>query len=69
VPLTLIGYFLIFTAGPAYSRFRVPIVPFIAVLAGVGWAPWLTRSAFQGRRRAVGDTASDDARAIAAERR
>lgn len=31
----IIGYFLVISAGPeAYSRFRVPIIPFIALLAG-----------------------------------
>jgi hypothetical protein len=36
VPLTLIAYFIL-TAGPeAYARFRVPVMPFIALLAGVG---------------------------------
>jgi 4-amino-4-deoxy-L-arabinose transferase-like glycosyltransferase len=36
VPLTFIGYFLI-TAGPeVYPRFRVPVMPFLVVLSGVG---------------------------------
>jgi 4-amino-4-deoxy-L-arabinose transferase-like glycosyltransferase len=38
VPITLIAYFLILSAGPeAYGRFRVPVLPFIAALSGVGW--------------------------------
>ena len=36
VPLTLIVYFIL-TAGPeVYARFRVPIMPYIALLSGVG---------------------------------
>jgi 4-amino-4-deoxy-L-arabinose transferase-like glycosyltransferase len=32
-----IAYFIVFSAIPADSRFRVPIVPLLAILAGFGW--------------------------------
>ncbi len=36
--LSVLGYFLLISAGPeAYARFRVPIVPLLAVLSGAGW--------------------------------
>jgi hypothetical protein len=42
--LCLIGYFLVLSAGPeAFARFRVPIVPYLAALAGVGWPGALAR--------------------------
>ena len=51
VPLAFIAYFLVLSAGPeAYSRFRVPIVPFIAALAGVGWSAVLTGKAIRSQR-------------------
>jgi hypothetical protein len=35
----MIFYFIIISAGgETYSRFRVPVVPYFAVLAGVGYA-------------------------------
>ncbi len=39
IPLVIIAYFVLMSAGPeAYARFRVPIVPFLAILAGAGIA-------------------------------
>jgi len=39
IPVTFIAYFLIVSAGAAaYSRLRIPAVPFIAALSGVGWS-------------------------------
>jgi 4-amino-4-deoxy-L-arabinose transferase-like glycosyltransferase len=39
-----IAYFLLLSAGPeANTRFRVPIAPFVAVLAGFGWSRMLAR--------------------------
>ena len=48
VPLAFIGYFLVFSAGPAYSRFRVPIMPFIAALSGLGWSWPNVRNVLRG---------------------
>jgi hypothetical protein len=34
----LVGYFVLLASGPeAYPRFRTPIAPLLAILAGVGW--------------------------------
>lgn len=42
--LITIIYFVLISAGPeAYSRFRIPIVPFLAILAGVGYEAILAR--------------------------
>jgi hypothetical protein len=39
-------YFIVVSAGPeAYSRFRVPIMPFLALYAGVGISALYARSA------------------------
>jgi hypothetical protein len=39
----MILYFLLVSGGPeAYARFRVPIVPFVAILAGIGYNVILT---------------------------
>jgi 4-amino-4-deoxy-L-arabinose transferase-like glycosyltransferase len=44
--LALIVYFLIVSSGPeAYSRFRVPIAPFLALLAGCGFYAAVSPSA------------------------
>ena len=36
VPLTFIAYFILVAGPEAYSRFRVPMMPFVAMLSGVG---------------------------------
>jgi 4-amino-4-deoxy-L-arabinose transferase-like glycosyltransferase len=48
-------YFVLISAGPeAYSRFRVPIMTFIAVLSGCGWSMVASRRV-ERRRRAMVD--------------
>jgi len=46
--LTLIGYFTFLSAGPeAFSRFRVPIMPYIALLGSYGLVTYLSRKALK----------------------
>jgi 4-amino-4-deoxy-L-arabinose transferase-like glycosyltransferase len=49
VPLAVALYVIVISAGPeAYARFRVPLMPQLAICAGVGFASW-----WQGRRTAA----------------
>jgi hypothetical protein len=51
----LTAYFVILSAGPtAYSRFRVPVMPLLAIGAGRGWQHQLyvkARGALETHRR------------------
>jgi hypothetical protein len=39
--ILVVGYFCIMSGGPeAYARFRVPIVPIVAIASGIGLARW-----------------------------
>jgi hypothetical protein len=38
VPLAVIGYFLVIGGPEMYPRFRVPVMPFLSLLAGAGLA-------------------------------
>ena len=60
VPLTLIAYFVLVSGPEAYSRFRVPVMPFVAILSGFGieqLAAW-TNQRFLSRAKIRSNLAS-----------